>query len=123
MPTLAAANAQLEQEGKQGTLESRDIEKVNGEQYIQMDLGLGVLEEKRPSASRSESESGTQSDDVDDANDAEDESEVTDATQLGSRTKKRQTRKRKRNIMSHLMGRGGSKVEKPEITVVGDENS
>lgn len=72
LPSLAAANAQLEQERAAGRLAERDIEKLDhviadgkeadeesngGErQYIEMNLGLGVLEEQDPDACSSDSD-------------------------------------------------------------------
>lgn len=63
LPKLKKANEELEEERRRGTLEKRRIE-VDGEegkeevggQYIEMSLGLGVLEEKDPDE-KSESES------------------------------------------------------------------
>ncbi|RPB23767.1 hypothetical protein L211DRAFT_838197 [Terfezia boudieri ATCC MYA-4762] len=49
LPELRAANAQLESEIVQGRISERRIEDVgeDEEQYIEMNLGLGVLEEKK----------------------------------------------------------------------------
>ena len=46
---MRAANEQLEHERTQGRLVERDIEHLGegAEGYIEMDLGLGVLEEKK----------------------------------------------------------------------------
>ncbi|KAI4628475.1 hypothetical protein J4E83_003025 [Alternaria metachromatica] len=64
LPQLKAANEELEAQKKAGTLKS--LETVEGqdegEPYIEMDLGLGVLEEKDPNADS----------DKDSASDAED---------------------------------------------------
>ncbi|KAI4954245.1 hypothetical protein J4E91_001955 [Alternaria rosae] len=64
LPQLKAANEELEAQKKAGTLKS--LESVEGqdegEPYIEMDLGLGVLEEKDPNADS----------DKDSASDAED---------------------------------------------------
>ncbi|KAK0507676.1 hypothetical protein JMJ35_009565 [Cladonia borealis] len=48
LPKLESANQELEIEKAEGRLGERDIEKVEeeGERYIEMELGLGVLEEK-----------------------------------------------------------------------------
>ncbi len=45
---MQAANQRLEEERVEGRLADRDIENVGKDQdgYIEMDLGLGVLEEK-----------------------------------------------------------------------------
>ncbi|EAT82306.1 hypothetical protein HBH56_108460 [Parastagonospora nodorum] len=53
LPQLKAANDELEAQRKAGTLKSREIDMTDAEeadQYIEMDLGLGVLEEKGPNA-------------------------------------------------------------------------
>ncbi|KAL8843181.1 MAG: hypothetical protein Q9176_002134 [Flavoplaca citrina] len=60
LPTIRASNAELERERLDGTLRNRDMENLSspsdteaegeGKPYIQMDLGLGVLEEKKKSA-------------------------------------------------------------------------
>ncbi|MCJ1453165.1 hypothetical protein MMC28_003511 [Mycoblastus sanguinarius] len=52
LPSIRRANEELEVEKKEGRLEERDIENVDGsgeegKGYIEMNLGLGVLEEKK----------------------------------------------------------------------------
>lgn len=55
LPQLAESNLQLENLKAKGELKSfEDVEE--GEQYIEMDLGLGVLEEKKPGQPESEDE-------------------------------------------------------------------
>ncbi|OCK80443.1 hypothetical protein K432DRAFT_43616 [Lepidopterella palustris CBS 459.81] len=69
LPMLAAANEELEMERLDGRLKERDLEAVDEDAggYIEMDLGLGVLEEKDPDAPDSRSESDSSSDEnVDD---------------------------------------------------------
>lgn len=62
LPQLKAANEELEAQKKAGTLKSLDAEVTeDGEPYIEMDLGLGVLEAKNPNAHES-SGSDTDSD-------------------------------------------------------------
>jgi len=46
LPNLAAANDELEVERAAGRLGERNIETVDDDEYIEMSLGLGVLEEK-----------------------------------------------------------------------------
>ena len=48
MPQLRSANQELEAEKAEGRLGERDIEKVEeeGKGYIEMELGLGVLEQR-----------------------------------------------------------------------------
>ncbi|KAH7384108.1 hypothetical protein DE146DRAFT_636250 [Phaeosphaeria sp. MPI-PUGE-AT-0046c] len=53
LPQLKAANEELVAHRKAGTLKSREIDMVDApeeEEYIEMDLGLGVLEEKKSNA-------------------------------------------------------------------------
>jgi hypothetical protein len=62
LPKLKAANEELEAERKAGTLEKKKIEADDGAeeaegQYIEMNLGLGVLEEKDPNAPSDSSDS------------------------------------------------------------------
>ncbi len=48
MPKIKSANQELEFEKAEGRLGERDIENVEeeGEGYVEMELGLGVLEER-----------------------------------------------------------------------------
>lgn len=60
LPKMAEANRELEAERAAGTLEQRNIENMEDDeddQYIEMNLGLGVLEEKDPNASNLSSDS------------------------------------------------------------------
>ncbi|KAH7067262.1 hypothetical protein BKA63DRAFT_570572 [Paraphoma chrysanthemicola] len=71
LPQLKAANDELEAQRKAGTLDSKMIdagEEEDAEQYIEMDLGLGVLEEKDPNA---DDDSSSDSDDTLDGNEKE----------------------------------------------------
>ncbi|RPA95219.1 hypothetical protein L873DRAFT_1557377, partial [Choiromyces venosus 120613-1] len=49
LPAMEAANKDLQAEIEAGTVEKRNIEALDGEEerYIEMNLGLGVLEEKK----------------------------------------------------------------------------
>ncbi|EOA87169.1 uncharacterized protein SETTUDRAFT_153895 [Exserohilum turcica Et28A] len=62
LPKLKAANEELDAQKKAGTLRSLDAgDQQDGEPYIEMDLGLGVLEEKDANAtSDTDGESDTQ---------------------------------------------------------------
>ena len=98
LPALAAANQSLEVEREEGRLEARNLEAVDeeeGGQYIEMNLGLGVLEEK---GARSESEKSEQSEGGDEASAGE---EV--------------------DVLGRLMGFGkkGRRRERPGIEVLG----
>ncbi|MCJ1474782.1 hypothetical protein MMC13_003442 [Lambiella insularis] len=55
LPALAAANRELETELREGRGEERDMERVEEGRYIEMELGLGVLEEKTEAEGSGES--------------------------------------------------------------------
>ncbi|KAI9837251.1 MAG: hypothetical protein M1819_000325 [Sarea resinae] len=117
LPELAAANASLEEDRLAGRLGERNIENVDeedGGQYIEMNLGLGVLEEKDPNASSSSSDSDTSSDsDSDDSND--DESDKSNSKTNGAEA----TKAKDRTVMDSLMGTKSSKSKsKPAIEEV-----
>ncbi|KAJ6278873.1 hypothetical protein J3E71DRAFT_369968 [Bipolaris maydis] len=68
LPRLKAANEELEAQKRAGTLRRLDAEdQEDGEPYIEMDLGLGVLEEKDPNAAESDTE-GTSDAEEEDGN-------------------------------------------------------
>ncbi|MCJ1224306.1 hypothetical protein MMC12_000951 [Toensbergia leucococca] len=101
LPTLAAANKTLEVERAEGVLWERDIENLGSEEdgrYIEMDLGLGVLEEK---CTRNRSNSS---------------SSIGSSSSSSSETETNPPKER--DILGRLMGRG-SKPERPEIQVLG----
>lgn len=89
LPKLRYANDELEIERREGWLGNRDIEKLdedegghedgingeNGKPYIEMNLGLGVLEERRETVSESEEEPST-SREGDEKDDEEEKEEV-----------------------------------------------
>lgn len=96
LPRLRAANEELEKERVTGTLKDKMIEREDGEgQYIEMDLGLGVLEERDPNAQdSSESEGDSEEDDTD--------------TQA-------QKSKKEKDILGKLMGRENKPVSIQEV--------
>lgn len=59
LPQLAAANESLERDRAAGKLAALSLENVdeNAENYIEMNLGLGVLKERDPNKTESDSES------------------------------------------------------------------
>jgi len=69
LPELAAANQELEELRRNGGLDDKIIDDYTdkdgngGGRYIEMDLGLGVLEEKNADAAASDSESEPENDD------------------------------------------------------------
>ncbi|KAH8725908.1 hypothetical protein GQ44DRAFT_739383 [Phaeosphaeriaceae sp. PMI808] len=74
LPQLKAANDELAVQRKAGKLKSKEIEMVDAEDdqpYIEMDLGLGVLEAKDHNANES-----SESDSDEDMEDIQDEKDV-----------------------------------------------
>jgi hypothetical protein len=110
LPAIAAANAQLESERRNDTTVNRNIEDIDGENYIEMDLGLGVLEEKNLDKSSSDTDS-------DDGNDGDD----SDSDEKKSTPRERKTKKREKDVMSKLMGKERGK--RPGIEVMDDDSS
>ncbi|KAF1994894.1 hypothetical protein P154DRAFT_539171 [Amniculicola lignicola CBS 123094] len=103
LPKLKAANEELEVERAAGTLAKRAIEidddQVGEGQHIEMNLGLGVLEERDPDANSSSSE--------DSSSDEEDDEGEAHAVKAP----------REKNVMGRLMGRGRT-LDKPVIQEV-----
>lgn len=134
---MQRANADLERERQAGRLGERDIEALGEGDggYIEMDLGLGVLEEKGArygSESESESESGSESesesegeggtDGEDDDGAAEWNEEVVkketpECEEGGSRAKKGGGRRKERGVLARLMGEE-RRTARPSIEVV-----
>lgn len=107
LPQMAAANKTLEVERAAGTLPERDLERVDEEGgeggYIEMNLGLGVLEERDPDAESSSSES--------EGSDEEEDMVATSGDQRGGRVR------REKDVLGRLMGqkRGGAGVQIQEL--------
>ena len=102
---MRSANEELELERAEGTLGERDIENVKeedegGKEYIEMDLGLGVLEERRNGV-KEESEESESEVDVGDGDEHGDEKEDVMGKLLGS-----QSSKGKRKIKIEDLSRG-----------------
>jgi len=111
---MKSANAELEAERERGELGLRDIENVGeeGEEkagYIEMNLGLGVLEEKTGEESESDSDDTSESNFGD--------SEMDGAKEEGKRRKSGDTkRKAEKDVLGKLMGQ--PRREKPAIEVI-----
>ena len=105
LPSIKAANVDLEREGENG-LKSRSLEvgEDEDEQYVDMNLGLGVLEEVRDSSSE----------------DSDDESSGGEAESTKSNDVGRSADKRKTDVMEDMMGR--KKRSRPSIEMVAGEN-
>ncbi|KAF2466029.1 uncharacterized protein BDR25DRAFT_191227, partial [Lindgomyces ingoldianus] len=96
LPKLAAANVELEAAEKAGTLMMKKIEVDDGEeegQYIEMNLGLGVLECKDPCAEGASSDTDSGSDEHENAN----------------------TQAMEKDLLGKLMGRGRKRVGIHEV--------
>lgn len=116
---MRSANEELETERARGDLAKRDIENIStgdGEEneeatgYIEMNLGLGVLEEKNGTESDSESESGS------DSSSDDNNIESIGAMEEKQQASKEQKRHSKRDVLGKLMGQ--PRREKPEIEVI-----
>ena len=106
---MAASNAEIEQEKVNGTLSKRDIENVGeGEEHIEMNLGLGVLEEKGEDES-GEEESEEDEDDGDGAEDADSGASVPNVAT------------KETNRLGKLMGKSSGNGVGPGIEVVGNQ--
>ena len=128
IPKLQRANEDLDRKREVGaSLEDHNIEALDDEErYIEMDLGLGVLEEKktgmeveRDSESRSGSGSGSQSGSQ---GDGEDGGEGTEEEENEGKSKSKEDcrarrRKRELNVMGRLMGREKRKV-RPKVEII-----
>ncbi|KAI9760868.1 MAG: Guanosine-diphosphatase [Chaenotheca gracillima] len=128
LPAMAAANSTLEEERDAGTLYQRNIEQISEDdeeiddeseeegkqqrkQYIEMNLGLGVLEEKDPSDLSSSSNSSSSSSGSDYESEGDDpDIEILDAvpdteTPINSHKPHRSKKSAEPDILSRLMGR------------------
>lgn len=98
IPRLAAANVQLEQEREKGILGDRNIEAIGEEgRYIEMNLGLGVLEQKH---------------EVGPFQGSDNDGDESEAWSGKSRTK---GRSKKHDAMAALMGRKGAKKSSIQV--------
>ncbi|KAF2083990.1 hypothetical protein K490DRAFT_69252 [Saccharata proteae CBS 121410] len=113
LPQLAAANASLEEDRAAGRLEDRvfdavkDGEEMEGKQYIEMNLGLGVLEEKDPNK-------------MDDSDEDDDEDDEMDQTMAGAGDSSASAQKEK-DVMGKLLGQKGRKPGGGGIEEVSDQ--
>ncbi|KAI5251484.1 hypothetical protein E4T42_04223 [Aureobasidium subglaciale] len=101
LPQMAAANAELEKLAKEGGLEGKRLEDVGeGEEYVEMELGLGVMEAKKEGEDSSDDSSDESSDES-----SEDSSEADD-DEADTEEKKKQKEKeqKEKDILGRLMG-------------------
>ncbi|KAI9816865.1 MAG: hypothetical protein M1827_001510 [Pycnora praestabilis] len=106
LPEMAAANASLEDDRAAGRLQDRQLENVENDEegYIEMNLGLGVLEDKDPDADGTSS-SSDESSNEDGETTGEPEGNINKVTQ------------KERDIMGRLMG--GRNNTRPNIEEIG----
>ena len=84
---MAAANAELEKLAQEGGLEGKRLEDVGeGDEYVEMELGLGVMEQKKEGEESSE----------DSEDDDEDEKE--------EKNKQKEKEQKEKDILGRLMG-------------------
>ncbi len=108
LPSLAAANEELEAERSAGTLGKRNIEDVDDAQYIEMNLGLGVLEEKEPNGT----ETGSSSEDGASGEQSSSSEEDVAAGEIngGGGIEKLRERQRETDVIGKLLRRKRSKA-------------
>ncbi|CAD0046214.1 unnamed protein product [Aureobasidium pullulans] len=101
LPQMAAANAELEKLAQEGGLEGKRLEDVGeGDEYVEMELGLGVMEEKKEGDDSSDETSDESSDDS-----SEDSSEEDDDDDEKEQKKKQKEKEQKeKDILGRLMG-------------------
>lgn len=92
LPQMAAANVELEKDRAAGKLAQMSLENVgeDDEHYIEMNLGLGVLKEKNPNKTDSDSEMEEDSDDEMDT--AADDQKTREENILGKLMGKKKTK-------------------------------
>jgi Domain of unknown function (DUF4598) len=124
LPALRNANADLEANPDQ--LQARNLESVEeGEQYIEMNLGLGVLEEKTAGVTDTETDSSSDESSSSEEDRPSEDTDEMDGVQRRRTKDSRRKRKVETDIMGRLLGRrrterrrGGEK--KVVIQEVGD---
>ncbi|OBW63790.1 MAG: Cysteine proteinase [Aureobasidium pullulans] len=100
LPQMAAANAELEKLAQEGGLEGKRLEDVGeGDEYVEMELGLGVMEEKKEGDESSDESSDETSDDS-----SEDSSEDDDEEDKAQKKKQKEKEQKEKDILGRLMG-------------------
>ncbi|BDD59714.1 hypothetical protein MAP00_004908 [Monascus purpureus] len=115
LPKLRSANEALQREIDAGRAKDVKLDEVDGDeegQYIEMNLGLGVLEEKRD-----DNETDTSEEDATSDTDVKgEEEEAKDSAAAVSRP----PRPRESNILGKLMGNKTARKNKPAIEEIVD---
>ncbi|KAH0350792.1 hypothetical protein KCU83_g4670, partial [Aureobasidium melanogenum] len=97
LPQMAAANAELEKLAKEGGLEGKRLEDVGeGDEYVEMELGLGVMEQKKEGEESSDDSSAESSEDS--GEDSSEDDEVDD------NEKQKEKEQKEKDILGRLMG-------------------
>jgi hypothetical protein len=90
---MAAANAELEKLAQEGGLEGKRLEDVGeGDEYVEMELGLGVMEEKSDDSSDESSDDSSEDSEDDDEEDKE------------QKQKQKEKEQKEKDILGRLMG-------------------
>ncbi|CAD0081684.1 unnamed protein product [Aureobasidium vineae] len=96
---MAAANAELEKLAQEGGLEGKRLEDVGeGDEYVEMELGLGVMEEKKEEEDSSDDSSDESSDDSSEASSEDDDDDKE------QKKKQKEKEQREKDILGRLMG-------------------
>jgi hypothetical protein len=99
LPQMAAANAELEKLAQGGGLEGKRLEDVGeGDEYVEMELGLGVMEEKREGEDSSDDSSDESS------SDSSEDSEDDDEDDKEQKQKQKEKEQKEKDILGRLMG-------------------
>lgn len=97
---MAAANAELEKLAKEGGLEGKRLEDVgDGDEYVEMELGLGVMEEKKEGENSSDDSSDESSEDS-----SEDSSDDDEEDDKAHEKKQKEKDQKEKDILGRLMG-------------------
>ncbi|KAK6005002.1 hypothetical protein QM012_007781 [Aureobasidium pullulans] len=100
LPQMAAANAELEKLAKDGGLEGKRLEDVGeGDEYVEMELGLGVMEEKKGGEGSSDDSSHESSEDS-----SEDSSDNDEEDDQEHKKKQKEKEQKEKDILGRLMG-------------------
>lgn len=96
---MAAANAELEKLAQEGGLEGKRLEDVGeGDEYVEMELGLGVMEQKKEGEESSDDSSDESSEE------SSEDSEDDDEDEKEEKNKQKEKEQKEKDILGRLMG-------------------
>ncbi|KAH0284258.1 hypothetical protein M436DRAFT_77926 [Aureobasidium namibiae CBS 147.97] len=99
LPQMAAANAELEKLAQEGGLEGKRLEDVGeGDEYVEMELGLGVMEQKKEREESSDESSDESSED------SSEDSEDDDKDDKEQKKIQKEKEQKEKDILGRLMG-------------------